>query len=230
MRRIGATCKNKRNSKMQIKFFPTLPSTQEFLIEQIKCGAMDSEVCIVAEAQSKGIGSRGNQWEGVERGLYLSFAMRLNSLPKDLQTQSMAIFFAFNFVSTLRDFGSGAWLKYPNDLFLGGAKIGGVMCSIAKNYAVCGIGLNLSSAKFACVEKSVSEKVQNDVSEFLARFFKRVESSAWSEVFSAYSAEFHKNYDFSFHANGEIISLKNAKLCTDGAIKVGDKIIYCART
>lgn len=230
MRGIGAIYENGCKTKMQIKFFPTLPSTQEFLIEQIKCGAVDSEVCVVAEAQSKGIGSRGNQWEGVERGLYLSFAMRLNSLPKDLQMQSMAIFFAFNFVSTLRDFGSCAWLKYPNDLFLGGAKIGGVMCSIAKNYAVCGIGLNLSSAKFACIEKSVGEKVQNDVEAFLARFFKRVESSAWSEVFSAYNAEFHKNYDFSFHANGEIFSLKNAKLCDDGAIKVGNKIIYCART
>lgn len=215
---------------MQIKFFASLPSTQEYLIAQIKSSALDSEVCIVAEAQSKGIGSRGNQWESVERGLYLSFAMRLDSLPKDLQMQSMAIFFAFNFVSILRDFGSGAWLKYPNDLFLGGAKIGGVMCSIAKNYAVCGIGLNLSSTKFACIEKSVGEKVQGDVEKFLVRFFKRIESSAWSEVFSAYSAEFHKNYDFSFHANGKIISLKNAKLYNDGAIKVGNKIIYCART
>lgn len=212
---------------MKITIFPTLPSTQEFLIEQIKCGAVNSEVCVVAEAQSKGIGSRGNEWEGVERGLYFSFALRLDSLPKDLQTQSMAIFFAFIFVQYLRDFGSGAWLKYPNDLFLGGAKIGGTMCSIAKNYAVCGIGLNLSSAKFACVEKSVGENAQDE--KFLARFFKRVESSSWSEVFSAYSAEFHKNYDFSFHANGEIISLKNATLCNDGAIKVGDKIIYSAR-
>ena len=215
---------------MQIKFFVSLPSTQEFLIEQIKSGAVNCEVCIVAEAQSKGIGSRGNEWEGVERGLYLSFAMRVSELPKDLQTQSMAIFFAFIFVSTLRDFGSRAWLKYPNDLFLDGTKIGGVMCSIAKKYAVCGIGLNLSSAKFACVEKSVGEKVQNDVSKFLARFFRRIESSVWSEVFSAYSAEFHKNYDFSFHAEGEIISLKNAKLCNDGAIKMGNKIIYSART
>lgn len=213
---------------MKITFFPTLPSTQEFLIEQIKCGAVNSEVCVVAEAQSKGIGSRGNEWEGVERGLYFSFALRLDSLPKDLQTQSMAIFFAFIFVQHLRDFGSSAWLKYPNDLFLGSAKIGGTMCSIAKNYAVCGIGLNLDSEKFACVEKSVGENAQGE--KFLVRFFKRVESSAWSEVFRAYSAEFHKNYDFSFHANGEVLSLKNATLCDDGAIKVGDKIIYNART
>lgn len=219
----------KGESKVKITFFPALPSTQEFLIEQIKCGAVNHEVCIVAETQSKGIGSRGNEWEGVESGLYFSFAMRLNALPKDLQTQSMAIFFAFNFMQTLRDLGSQIWLKYPNDLFLGDNKIGGVMCGVVGDFAVCGIGLNVVAKRFAHLEKSVGEKVQGDVKVFLARFFKRVESSSWSAVFSAYSAEFHKNYDFSFHANGEILSLKNAKLCADCAIKVGEKVIYCAR-
>lgn len=214
---------------MKITFFSTLPSTQEFLIEQIKCGAVNREVCIVAEAQSKGIGSRGNEWEGVERGLYFSFAMHLSELPKDLQTQSMAIFFAFNFMRILRDLGSQIWLKYPNDLFLGSDKIGGVMCGVVGDFAVCGIGLNVVARRFAHLEKSVGEKVQGDVRGFLTRFFKCIKSSSWGAVFSAYSAEFHKNYDFSFHANGEILSLKNATLCNDGAIKVGDKIIYCAR-
>ena len=214
---------------MQIKFFDSLPSTQEFLIEQIKCGAVNRKVCIVAETQSKGIGSRGNEWEGVERGLYFSFAMHLSELPKDLQTQSMAIFFAFNFMRILRDLGSQIWLKYPNDLFLGNDKIGGVMCGVVGDFAVCGIGLNVVARRFAHLEKSVGEKVQGDVREFLTRFFKCIKSCSWSAVFSAYSAEFHKNYDFSFHANGEVLSLKNAKLCDDGAIKVGDKIIYCAR-
>lgn len=215
---------------MKIKFFDSLSSTQEYLVAQIRRGAINSECCIVAETQSKGIGSRGNEWEGVESGLYFSFALRLSELPKDLQPQSMAIFFAFIFVQHLRDFGSGVWLKYPNDLFLGGAKIGGVMCGVVGDFVVCGIGLNLDSEKFACVEKSVGENAQNDVKKFLARFFKRVESSSWSEIFSTYSAEFHKNYNFSFHANGEVLSLKNAKLCNDGAIKVGGKIIYNART
>ena len=214
---------------MKITFFPTLPSTQEFLIKQIKRGALNSEVCIVAKAQSKGVGSRGNKWEGVERGLYFSFAMRLDSLPKDLQTQSMAIFFAFNFMRILRDLGSQIWLKYPNDLFLGANKIGGVMCGVVGDFAVCGIGLNVVAKGFAHLEKSVGEKVQSDVEKFLERFFERIKSASWGAVFSAYSAEFHKNYDFSFHANGAIISLKNATLQDDGAIKIGEKVIYSAR-
>ena len=214
---------------MKITFFPTLPSTQEFLMAQIKRGAINCEVCIVAKAQSKGIGSRGNKWEGVEHGLYFSFAMRLDSLPKDLQTQSMAIFFAFNFMRILRDLGSQIWLKYPNDLFLGANKIGGVMCGVVGDFAVCGIGLNVVAGSFAHLEKSVGEKVQSDVEKFLERFFERIKSASWGAVFSAYSAEFHKNYDFSFHANGAIISLKNATLQNDGAIKIGEKVIYCAR-
>ena len=215
---------------MKIIFFDSLPSTQEYLIAQIKCGAVDSPLCIVARAQSKGIGSRGNEWNALESGLYFSFALPLDSLPKDLPTQSSAIFFAFNFMRELRDLGSAIWLKYPNDLFLGRQKIGGVMCGIVGNFAVCGIGLNLKARNFAHLESEISKILQKDLSGFLGAFFKRVESSVWSEVFSAYSAEFHKNYDFSFHSeNGAILSLKNAELQKDGAIKMDDKIIYCAR-
>lgn len=222
---------------MKITFFDSLPSTQEFLIAQIKCGTLDSEVCIVVEAQNKGIGSRGNKWEGVERGLYFSFAMHLNALPKDLQAQSMAIFFAFNFMRILRDLGSQIWLKYPNDLFLGKNKIGGVMCGAVGDFAVCGIGLNVVAQKFAHLEPQIGESLGINhnffdfdlVQKFLQNYFKKLKYSSWSAVFSAYSAEFNKNYDFSFHANGEIIALKNATLQNDGAIKVGDKIIYCAR-
>ena len=215
---------------MQIKFFDSLPSTQEFLIAQIKCGAVDSPICIVVKTQSKGIGSRGNEWNAVEKGLYFSFAYPLDSLPKDLQTQSSAIFFAFHFMQGLRDLGSEIWLKYPNDLFLKAQKIGGVMCGIVGNFAVCGIGLNLEARNFAHLEREISAILQKDLSGFLDAFFNRVQSSSWEAVFNAYKAQFHKNYDFSFHSeNGEILSLKNAELQKDGAIKIGDKLIYCAR-
>ncbi len=215
---------------MQINFFDSLPSTQEYLIAKIKSGAVDLPLCIVAKAQNSGIGSRGNEWSAVEKGLYFSFALSLDSLPKDLKMQSMAIFFAFNFMQILRNLGSKIWLKYPNDLFLGAQKIGGVLCSVAGDFAVCGIGLNLASQNFAHLEPQISAILQGDLNGFLGAFFKRVESSSWSVVFSAYSAEFYKNYDFSFHGeNDEILSLKNAELQKDGAIKMGDKLIYCAR-
>ncbi len=223
---------------MQIKFFDSLPSTQEYLVAQIKRGTINSEVCAVAKTQSKGIGSRGNKWEGVESGLYFSFALRLDSLPKDLQTQSMAIFFAFNFMQILRECGSQIWLKYPNDLFLGNDKVGGVMCGIVGDFAVCGIGLNLLSDKFAHLEPQISESLgvnqqifeRESITALLQRYFEKIAHCSWSAVFDAYSAEFHKNYDFSFHdTSGAILSLKNATLQNDGAIKMGEKIIYCAR-
>ncbi len=222
---------------MKITFFDSLPSTQEYLVAQIRRGAVDYECCIVAETQSKGIGSRGNAWEGVESGLYFSFALRVDSLPKDLQTQSMAIFFAFNFMQILRDLGSQIWLKYPNDLCLGGEKIGGVMRGVVGDFAVCGIGLNLLSDKFAHLEPQIGESLGvnhksfgcESITALLQGYFAKIAHCSWGAVFSAYSAEFYKNYDFSFHANGAIISLKNAELQNDGAIKVGDKIIYCTR-
>lgn len=214
---------------MKIQYFDTLPSTQDFLTTQIKQGIIDYETCIIAKTQTDGIGSRGNQWSGVEKGLYLSFAKSLESLPKDLKSQSMAIFFAFIFMESLRNLGSKIWLKYPNDLFLDKEKIGGAMCGIAKNYAVCGIGLNIYSSTFSHLEKNIGKWLCENLNSFLKTYFYKINLTNWSEVFHAYKAEFHKNADFCFHYENNILSLKNAVLQSDGAIKIGNNIIYNVR-
>lgn len=217
---------------MKYIFLESLPSTQEYLITQIKCGAVDSNLCIIAKTQSAGIGSRGNKWEGVEKGVYFSFAFLQNLLPKDLQTQSMAIFFAFHFMQSLQKLGSQIWLKYPNDLFFGEKKVGGVMCGIVGDFAVCGIGLNLHSQKFTHLESHISKSLIADdksLETFLQGYFDSIAKSSWEAVFHAYSVDFHKNYNFSFHHNNAILSLKNATLQKDGSIKIDDKIIYCVR-
>lgn len=214
---------------MRFETFSTLPSTQIFLIERIKSGQIDSETCIIAQRQTDGIGSRGNEWSAVERGLYFSFAKALTSLQNDVRVQSMAIFFAFIFMNYLQNLGSKIWLKYPNDLFLGDDKIGGVICSIVENYAVCGIGLNVQSSEFFNVEPEVAELLCGDVEGHLRAYFSTIDTTSWSDVFTAYKAQFHKNKRFSFHYGNQILSLENATLQSDGAIKIGETIIYNAR-
>lgn len=213
---------------MKIVYVSTLSSTQNTLISQIKQDSIKSDTCIVAHSQTNGIGSRGNKWSNVEKGLYFSFAKSLKSLPNDLQSQSMAIFFAFIFMKTLRNLGSKIWLKYPNDLFLENDKIGGVICSVVGVYAVCGIGLNIKSNNFASIEANIGDSLQ-DSKSFLEAYFHALSQSTWSEVFNAYKLEFYKNQAFSFHYNNEILSLKNATLQSDGAIKINDKIFYNIR-
>ena len=47
---------------MEIKVFDILPSTQKYLINEIKNHNINDEICIIAINQNKGIGSRKNTW------------------------------------------------------------------------------------------------------------------------------------------------------------------------
>ena len=210
---------------MEIRTFATLPSTQEYLIYEIKRGRINDEICIIATHQSKGIGSRGNAWNSVNRGLYFSFVKRLSDLPKDLKLESISIFFGFIWKEILASNGSKAWLKYPNDLYLGEHKIGGVMCNIIGGFAVCGIGLNIESSDFACIERGII----GDINSLLYSYFERIDKCTWEHVFNRYKLEFDKNAKFYFHHRDRTISFKNAKLLNDGAIEVNGEILYSLR-
>ena len=47
-------------------------------------------------------------------------------------------------------------LKWPNDLLLGGRKVGGLLVEVAGDKAVCGIGVNLTAAPAAAAQLSQS--------------------------------------------------------------------------
>ncbi|PAF52738.1 biotin--[acetyl-CoA-carboxylase] ligase [Helicobacter sp. 13S00477-4] len=207
-----------------IEYFEILPSTQTYLIDKIKKSQLNSPICIVAKIQTKGIGSRGNQWEQVENGLTFSFSFKDSSLPIDLPVQSISIFFGFIFKEILVSMGFDIWLKWPNDLYIGGSKIGGVMVNIVKNHIVCGIGVNIYGKRFASLMVDIpKEKVLRD-------FFEKIRNtSSWKEIFSKYALEFHKNFKFSFHYENETLDLKGANLMSDGGIELNGKKIYSYR-
>lgn len=182
--------------------------------------SMDSsQICIVAERQSAGIGSRGHSWENTEDALMFSFTF-VNP-PNDLPKQSVAIYLGFIFKEVLHSLGSSVWLKYPNDFYVEKNKIGGILVSIYKQHFLCGIGLNLKSVNFGSLD------IFLDKCEVLEKYFKILQKPpTWKQIFRKYRLEFYLNFSFSFHFQGEQISLKEAILREDGALKVGDRIIY----
>lgn len=210
---------------MLIVEFKTLPSTQSYLLNEIKQGKIREQKCICTRIQSAGLGSRGNTWDGDDIGLYFSFCIYKNNLPSDLKLQSVSIFFGFIIKETLNLFGSAAWLKWPNDIYLGDNKIGGVMCNVDKEFVICGIGLNIKSSKFCNVESGV---ITNN-RLFLNKFFDLVFKYSWTEVFKKYSLEFDKSKKFMFHHDEKKVSLLDSKLLEDGSILINNDILYCNR-
>ncbi|GAA8400142.1 biotin--[acetyl-CoA-carboxylase] ligase [Helicobacter pylori] len=202
------------------RVFESLPSTQTYLLEKLKSNELKAPVLVLAKNQSAGIGSRGNIWEGVESALTFSLALNASDLPKDLPTQASALYLGFLFKEVLKELGSQTWLKWPNDLYLGDQKIGGVMVNVYKGMRVCGIGVNRVSTKWACLDIGASDDW------IIEGFLKKIEENLfWGEVLSKYALEFHRSNSFSFHNDcGEAMSLKDAELLEDGRICIKGKI------
>lgn len=206
--------------KCEKRVFESLPSTQTYLLEKLKSNELKAPVLIVAKNQSAGIGSRGNIWEGVESALTFSLALNASDLPKDLPMQASALYLGFLFKEVLKELGSQAWLKWPNDLYLGGQKIGGVLVNVYKDMRVCGIGVNRVSDKWACLDIGISDDL------IIEGFLKKIEENLfWGGVLSKYALEFHRSNSFSFHNDcGEAVSLKDAELLEDGRVCIKGKI------
>ncbi|WQT10055.1 biotin--[acetyl-CoA-carboxylase] ligase [Helicobacter pylori] len=202
------------------RVFESLPSTQTYLLEKLKSNELKAPVLVLAKNQSAGIGSRGNIWESVESALTFSLALNASDLPKDLPMQASALYLGFLFKEVLKELGSQTWLKWPNDLYLGGQKIGGVLVNIYKGMRVCGIGVNMVSTKWACLDIGISDDW------IIEGFLKKIEENLfWGEVLSKYALEFHRSNSFSFHNDwGEAVSLKDAELLEDGRICIKGKI------
>ncbi len=205
---------------MKKRVFESLPSTQTYLLEKLKNDELKAPILVVAKNQSAAIGSRGNVWESVKSALTFSLALNASDLPKDLPMQANALYLGFLFKEVLKELGSQTWLKWPNDLYLGDQKIGGVLVNVYKNMRVCGIGVNRVSKKWACLDIGASDDL------IVEGFLKKIEENLfWGEVLSKYALEFHRNDSFSFHNDwGELVSLKGAQLLEDGRILIEDKI------
>ncbi|MDQ1243883.1 MAG: BirA family transcriptional regulator [Campylobacterota bacterium] len=181
---------------------------------------------VVADFQTEGIGSRGNLWSGVKGNLFLSFAIPLNELPKDLKLESASIYFSYILKETLSEFDSALWLKWPNDFYVGDKKIGGMITNLLKDSLVCGVGLNIAEAPSGFGKLDVVL----DRDELIERYFSNIKKmNLWKQVFSKYEIEFYKNQNFYTHNKNLIISLGDASLQGDGSIVINGERIYSLR-
>lgn len=210
--KIKSQMDSQAQCKAQRKEGGTTPSQK---ISQAK----SKDICVIAQTQMAGVGSRGSLWENAKDSLMFSFTFSYP--PKDLPKQSLAIYLGFVFKEVLSSLGSRVWLKYPNDLYVENSKVGGVLVEIYDSHIICGIGLNFQSVKFGSLD------ISPDKHEVLEKYFKILQKPpTWKQIFRKYRLEFYRNFSFCFHFQGEQVSLKEAILREDGALEVGGRIIY----
>lgn len=192
----------------------------------IEKGELTAPVAVIAVEQSGGIGSRENSWSGGEGNFFASFAVELKQLPEDLFLGSASIYFSYIMKKVLVEQGDKVWLKWPNDLYMGSQKIGGVITQKIKNTLVFGIGINLTNAQngFHALHSATSApSLLKMYLEALEKFPK------WKEIFSEYQIEFERSRGFSVHIENYQKSLQDALLCEDGSLLIEGKRVYSLR-
>jgi len=203
-----------------------LPSTQTYLIDEVKKSNVTLPIAVMAKEQTQGIGSRENSWEGGEGNLFFSMAISLDDLPADLPLASASIYFSYIMKELLSEYIEDIWVKWPNDLYQKQSKIGGTITKKIDNILLCGMGINLqkNSNSFKALNLNVEPIT------LLKKYLLAVEEyRSWKQIFSLYRVEFERTKEFSAHIEGEYKSLKKAILSEDGSLIIDNKRAYNIR-
>jgi BirA family biotin operon repressor/biotin-[acetyl-CoA-carboxylase] ligase len=116
--------------KPQILRLGSVTSTQD-LARELPIGSV-----VVADHQTAGRGRLSHRWEAPPgTSLLVSFVLA----PHPLLSLAAG-------VAAAEACGKDVRLKWPNDLLLGGRKVGGILVESSASKAVCGIGINLTWA------------------------------------------------------------------------------------
>jgi len=132
----------------QVTWFRSLGSTNDLLLGRAVSGAPEGTV-IVAGAQTAGRGRLGRTWHSPEgAGLYVSVLLRPSRAMVALLTLAAGVAIADGLHAVT---GLDPALKWPNDLWVGQRKLGGILAEGtvtpgAPAQVVVGFGLNLMRA------------------------------------------------------------------------------------
>lgn len=134
----------------ELEIFDEVGSTNTHLVELARSRPVDGRVCL-AERQTAGRGRRGRTWlSPAGRNIALSMGRRFETSAEELRSLSLAIGLAV--IDAVGSFSvPGLGLKWPNDVLLGDAKLGGILIELVEagdvSTVVVGIGLNVGSAE-----------------------------------------------------------------------------------
>ena len=136
--RLLDLCATKRIAR-RIILYDSIESTNAAAMAAAADGA-DGGMLFVAEEQTSGKGRKGRAWFSA-KGRSLTFSLLLKPAAR---TEGLTALFALAAVRSLGEFVKGPALKWPNDIFLNGKKLGGILAESRGDSAVIGLGLDVN--------------------------------------------------------------------------------------
>lgn len=147
-----------------IHVLPVVQSTNTSLMTLARTGEARVGTALLAERQTHGRGRNGHVWVSpCGATLSLSYYWRFEQMPGDIGMLSLGVGVAV--FEALESLGfQGIALKWPNDIFVGEAKLGGILIEMAGQAhgdcrVVIGVGLNVDLARhdLASIQRPVAD-------------------------------------------------------------------------
>ena len=222
----------------------SIPST----MDEIKKYNSHSNICVIADQQTAGIGRRGKEWISPKGNIYLSFMIKY-----DLKIKDHFLFTAItansivNFLS--KYINMEVAIKWPNDIIINGKKISGILTKIEElnneKFIIIGIGINISSSpeitdyKTCCFNdfnKEIEyEELLLDIIKSYFEQYDKILNQRHEEILNNFREKlFHKDMGANLqYPNGDIEYVIIKDINHDGSLLVkskgSEKKIFSAR-
>ena len=129
-------------------YFDRLPSTQDFALNLVKRKKRLSPSVIICNSQTCGKGRKGSAWYSPKGGIWMSLFLDTRLKLEDLYFLIMISAICICETIEKETFGLKPDIKWPNDIFVNGKKVAGVLLDVetgsddSANRVVLGIGIN----------------------------------------------------------------------------------------
>ena len=147
--RLSEQLRLRGHGQLLLDVYDRVASTQSTLQQRSERDDIHGHV-VVAAMQTQGRGRRGKTWVSPASGnLYASIGWRWPSGQSAIGTLSLTVGCAIA-EALESDFGVSAQLKWPNDLMINSAKLGGILIDVIPDscglVSIIGVGLNIAMA------------------------------------------------------------------------------------
>lgn len=214
---------------MKTTIFDTLPSTNDYC----ETHEFGEDTAIIAREQTGGKGTKGRSFSSPRGGVYLSLVRYYPC--KAENSFSLMIASCMAVVKTLELYGVSAGVKWPNDVFLKGKKICGILIKNSfegenVKKSITGIGVNVNNdipkdlADIAINLKSVVGEV--DIDEFYKRLIENLYADYSVDEYRSRNIVLGK--EITVIKNGESRKAVAEDVAADGSLvlKGGERLFY----
>ncbi len=209
---------NTRWAGQNIEYHPVIDSTN-FRAKKLGLENAPHGTLVIADLQTAGRGRMQRSWESQSGdSILMSLLLRPDHLPP-MQATGIVLLAALAAAMACRDEGAEVFIKWPNDLIVGGKKLSGMLldmtlCGEYVDFAVVGVGINIKSFPYAenlqhaaCLMDACGREVSRAkvVAGFLAHFERLYD--LWAEKGIEAILPVYREYSITLNRRVRVIGL-----------------------